>query len=250
MAESSVSVLEDVKQGDADPVIHDKEFSSVSTDGRGALPAVDLSSESLVYHYLTFETELPFPSLQPGKDHASPPPEEPNLVKYQNPFHWSEARKSAIIWLSCVATLFTAYAAGCYEAGIAQMSAEWHISETVALLGITIFTVGFAIAPMILAPLSEINGRRPLFLVTGGLFFIFVLVTAVTPTFSGMLVARFLEGCASSTFSSTVGGVVADIYHPVDRNTPMTLFTGAALFGTGLGPLVSAFIGQHTTWRW
>jgi MFS family permease len=106
------------------------------------------------------------------------------------------------------------------------------------------------LSTVILAPLSEINGRRPLFMVTGFLFLVFVLVTAVTPTFAGMLVARFLQGCASSTFSSTVGGVVADIYLPADRNTPMTLFTGAALFGTGLGPLVSGFIGENVSWRW
>jgi MFS family permease len=47
-----------------------------------------------------------------------------------------------------------------------------------------------------------------------------------------------------------VGGVVSDIYHTADRNTPMALFSGAALFGTGLGPLVSGFIAQHLSWRW
>jgi len=221
------------------------------------------SADPIVYHYLTFDTELPTPSNLPSRPQSpnngttpstastpSLPPEPPNLYRYSNPLDWSSSRKEAIIWLSCVATMFTAYAAGCYEAGVAQMSEEWHVSEIAVTTGITIFTVGFAIAPMILAPLSEINGRRPLFLVTGGLFFVFVLVTAVTPTFAGMLVARFLQGCVSSTFSSTVGGVVADIYMPKERNTPMTLFTGSALFGTGLGPLVSGFIAAHTSWRW
>lgn len=30
----------------------------------------------------------------------------------------------------------------------------------------------------------------------------------------------------------------------------MALFSGAALFGTGLGPLVSGFIAQRISWRW
>ena len=30
----------------------------------------------------------------------------------------------------------------------------------------------------------------------------------------------------------------------------MAMFSGAALFGTGLGPLCSGFIAQHMSWRW
>jgi MFS family permease len=93
-------------------------------------------------------------------------------------------------------------------------------------------------------------GRRPVFIVAGILFEIFQIICAVTPTFAGMLVARFLAGCASSTFSTMVGGVVADIYQTKDRNTAMALFAGGALAGTGLGPLVSGFLAQNTTWRW
>jgi MFS family permease len=47
-----------------------------------------------------------------------------------------------------------------------------------------------------------------------------------------------------------VGGVISDIYHAEDRNTPMALFAGAALFGTGLAPMVAGAIVTHSTWRW
>ena len=47
-----------------------------------------------------------------------------------------------------------------------------------------------------------------------------------------------------------VGGVISDIYHAQDRNTPMALFSGAALFGTGLAPLLAGVIVTHTSWRW
>jgi multidrug resistance protein len=130
------------------------------------------------------------------------------------------------------------------------MQDEWNVSETAIAVGITTFTCGFGIAPMVLAPFSEINGRRPIFVVTGVLFVIFQLICAVTPTYAGMLVSRFLAGCCSSTFSTMVGGVVSDIYHAEERNTAMALFSGSALFGTGLGPIISGVVAQHTTWRW
>ena len=65
-----------------------------------------------------------------------------------------------------------------------------------------------------------------------------------------MLIVRFFVGCGGSTFSTMVGGVVSDIYHSEDRNTPMALFSGSALFGTALGPLVGGFVAQNTSWRW
>lgn len=88
--------------------------------------------------------------------------------------------------------------------------------------------------------------------------------------FSGLLVARFFQGVGackrpllsvsrsiqndtdapSATFSTMVGGVISDIYHAQDRNTPMCLFSAAALVGTGLAPLLYGIVVYHTSWRW
>lgn len=47
-----------------------------------------------------------------------------------------------------------------------------------------------------------------------------------------------------------VGGIVSDIYHAENRNAPMSWYSGAVLFGTGLGPVVTGWIPFRTTWRW
>ncbi|KAL8868719.1 MAG: hypothetical protein Q9174_004803 [Haloplaca sp. 1 TL-2023] len=211
-----------------------------------------LDETPIVFHYLTFDTELPPPSLRSRASHVSedlgPPP--PDLRSYVSPFTWSESRKTITTWLSCFVTVITAYTAGSYSPAAQQMMNEWNVSRTAVYVGITTFTTGFATAPMILAPFSELNGRKPVFIATGVLFVICQLCCAVTRSFPGMLVARFFTGVGGSTFSTMVGGVVSDIYHTEDRNKPMALFAGAALFGTGLGPLCSGFIAQHLLWRW
>jgi multidrug resistance protein len=205
----------------------------------------------IVWHYLTFETELPHPTtIHPAKPDQEPPPEPPNFKKYGDPFEWSAKRKNLTIWVACIITALTAFSAGSYSPGIGQMTEEWGVSNVAALVGITMFTTGFAVAPMVLAPFSEINGRRPVFIASGILFVICQLCSGLTQSYAGMLVVRFFLGVGGSTFSTMVGGVVADIYHAEDRNTPMALFSGGALFGTGFGPLVSGFVAQNTSWRW
>lgn len=104
----------------------------------------DFSNEEIVWRYLTFETELPHPtSLQPttGSEHGSPP-EPPDLIKYTNPFDWTSKRKDFTIWVACAITALTAYSAGSYTPGVAQMSAEWDVSNVAVLVGITTFTTG------------------------------------------------------------------------------------------------------------
>lgn len=185
----------------------------------------------IVWHYLWYETKLPAPSsFHSATPDASPPPDAPDLSTYINPFDWSPARKNVIIWLSCVATFCVASTAGAYAPGISQMMDYFHVSKVAALTGITIFTCGFGVAPMVLAPFSELNGRRPVFLATGALFFICQICCAVTKSFGGLLVARFFVGVGGSTFSTLVGGCVSDIYHKKVRATPVSIRRPSAIF--------------------
>ncbi|KAL8767317.1 MAG: hypothetical protein Q9209_006155 [Squamulea sp. 1 TL-2023] len=211
----------------------------------------DLDQIPIVFHYMTFDTESPCPSnTRTPEASASTGPAPPDLRQFISPFDWPGTRKKYTIWLSCAVTVLTAYATGSYSPATEQMMEAWHVSQAAIYVGITTFSTGFATAPMILAPFSEINGRKPVFIATGTLFVICQLCCAVTPSFPGMLVARFFAGVGGSTFSTMVGGVVSDIYQSEDRNKPMALFAGAALMGTGLGPLCSGFIAHHLLWRW
>ncbi|PLB38670.1 MFS general substrate transporter [Aspergillus candidus] len=203
------------------------------------------------HQYLDFDTPLPYPvGILCPRDGQRDPPPAPNLAKYGSPFLWSESRKTVVTIISCGVTAMSAYAAGEYTPPANELMEKWHVGKVVYNLGITLFTLGFGIAPMVLAPFSEINGRRPIFVSSGLVFTVCLIGCGATDSFAGMLVARFFLGIGGSTFSTMVGGVISDIYHTEDRNAPMSCFSGAVLFGTGLGPLISGFIAKRASWRW
>ncbi|PGH11349.1 hypothetical protein AJ80_07139 [Polytolypa hystricis UAMH7299] len=221
-------------------------------DGSGQSSTIDVrDAEEIQYPYLTFETVLPAYTPHPSPESTQAPfPEQPDLRPYISPFLWPKAHKSVITCLSCAVTCLSAMGAGCYSPPAKELAQLWGISHVVANLGITVFTTGFAIAPMVLAPFSEINGRKPMFILSGILFSVCQMGCGLTNSFAGMLLARFFLGVGGSTFSTIVGGVLSDIYISEDRNTPMALFSGAALFGTGLGPLIASMIIYRVSWRW
>ena len=211
----------------------------------------DLRTEAITYQYLTFKTPITEHSfIVHGGNGSEPIPPFPNLASYASPFLWSSARKTFTLVLCCAATLSAAYSAGAYSMPSAALEKKWNLSPVAFNTGVTSWCIGFGLSPMFLAPLSELNGRRPVFAISGIIFFVALVGCAVTDSFAGMLVARFFVGAGASTFATMVGGVVSDTYHTEQRNTPMALYSGSALTGTGLGPLISGIIAQHLDWRW
>jgi MFS family permease len=64
------------------------------------------------------------------------------------------------------------------------------------------------------------------------------------------LVFRFLTGFCSAAFFSVAAGSVSDLFHPNQVGTPMAMYSLSPFVGPVIGPAMSGFINQHTTWRW
>jgi hypothetical protein len=82
-------------------------------------------------------------------------PEDP-----ENPKNWSKAYKWYCTMVVAITCFVVAFCSSVITADIAGVSKEFHVSEEVALLTISLFVVGFGVGPMVFAPLSEIYGRR------------------------------------------------------------------------------------------
>lgn len=165
---------------------------SSATERKNADPVVS-REDGIEYRVMDFDSVVPdIPVPPPGSDIDLPPC--PNLRRFDSPFRWSRTRKNLMTYLSCSVNCIAAYASGSYASPEEQLQAKWGVSHVVYSLGITVFTMGFGIAPMLLAPFSEIAGRKPVFVATGILFVAMQAACALTPTFAGMLICRFLMG--------------------------------------------------------
>ncbi|KAM5344418.1 hypothetical protein ACJ41O_012954 [Fusarium nematophilum] len=170
--------------------------------------------------------------------------------KFQSPFSWSLRKKIVVLSGAFMASTLAAYSAGAYALASEPLRMQWQISDTQFNAGITIFVAGFGFAPMILAPVSEVHGRYWVFVGSGVVFFLGTLGCAITDSYAGIMISRFVTGSGAAVFATLTGGVVSDLYHKEDRNTPMALYSLSIMIGTGLGPLISGVAVDRLGWRW
>jgi len=90
---------------------------------------------------------------EPGSDEET---EEPQKIVIDwldndtdNPQNWSSGKKAWVSAQICLLTTSVYIGAAIYTAGIAGIQEQFHVSSVAALLGLTLFIVGYGLGPMI-----------------------------------------------------------------------------------------------------
>jgi hypothetical protein len=166
--------------------------------------------------------------------------EDPYLVEFiphdpRNPMHFPEWKKWFITLTVAIATLAVAFVSSAYSGAVAQILEEFHSSEEVGILGISLFVLGFAIGPLLWAPFSELYGRQILFIGTYAALTAFNAGAAGANSMTTLIVLRFLAGAFGSSPLTNAGGVIADMFHADQRGLGMSVFAAAPFLGPVIG---------------
>ncbi|KAJ7065360.1 MFS polyamine transporter [Mycena amicta] len=182
---------------------------------------------------------------------------EPLYVEFEvgdprNPVCFPRSKKWAITALACYSTLIAASTSSAYNMGFTSMMADLNCTDFQATVGLVVYTLGFGLLPLVSSSFSEEFGRQPLYIVSAIGFTLMYLVIALAQNIQTVIAARFLQGAFGSTYATMVGGTLADIWTPQERGLPMSIFSAAALGGTGLGPVIAGWIEMNPSlqWRW
>ncbi|KAG2416643.1 hypothetical protein HFD88_007859 [Aspergillus terreus] len=167
-----------------------------------------------------------------------------------NPKNFRARTKWAATMLMAFSTFTVAFASSAYSGGQAQVMSEFGLSEAGATLGMSLYVLGFSIGPVFWAPLSEIFGRRPIFIVSFGVFTIFNAAAAGSRNATSLVIFRFLAGSFGSSPLSNGGGVISDIWDPQFRGSVSTFYAAAPSMAPVLAPLMANFAAPEIGWRW
>jgi MFS family permease len=154
---------------------------------------------------------------------------------YQDAMSFPVQRKWAIAVLQSMSTLAVTFASSTYASGIEGIKQHFEVSGEVATLGLSLFVLGFALGPLIWAPLSELYGRKSIYVISFMAYTAFSVAATCSPNIQSLLVLRFFASAFGSSSMTNTGGVIADMFTKEQRGMATGLFVTAPFLGPALG---------------
>jgi multidrug resistance protein len=167
-----------------------------------------------------------------------------------NPRHWPLWYKSlTIVTISLGATVVSLFST-VYTSGIPGLEDEFGISKIAALLGVSTYLLGMAIGTIVSAPLSEVVGRRPVYLVSMALFLVLILPSALAQNIEAILIGRFFGGLFGSAIMGNSPASVNDVVTDEHRAMALGIWSIGPTNGPVYGPIIGGFVFEYLGWRW
>ncbi|EYE90838.1 MFS transporter [Aspergillus ruber CBS 135680] len=167
-----------------------------------------------------------------------------------NPRNWPKWRKW---WITCLVSslnIVTTWCAGGISSGATGIQKEFGVSAEVTTLCLSMYVLGYAVGPVLLAPLSEYFGRQPVYAVSWFLLFIFQLPLALAPNIGTIIVCRFIAGLVGGAPLTNTGGSISDLWVRNESGGPMAVYGLSSTFGPPMALVVTGYIALDLGWRY
>ncbi|EAQ83296.1 hypothetical protein CHGG_09700 [Chaetomium globosum CBS 148.51] len=169
----------------------------------------------------------------------------------ENPRNWPLWYRAYTVLSVSYATWVVVLYSTSYTASIPGVMAEFGVtSRPLATLGLTSYLLGLAAGSVVVAPMSEIYGRRVVYLVCLGVFVVLIVPCGLANGLAELVVVRFIGAVFGAAMISNSPGTVVDIAGHETLALCMSWYSIAPLNGPVTGPLIGGFVYEYLGWRW
>lgn len=112
------------------------------------------------------------------------------------------------------------------------------------------YLIASSAATPIWGKVSDIFGRKPIILVTNGIFFVGSLLAAVSVNMGMLIAARVIQGIGGGGLIVLVNIAISDLFAMRERGAYFGVIGGVWALASSLGPVVGGAFTQNVSWRW
>ncbi|KAJ5619040.1 major facilitator superfamily transporter [Penicillium lagena] len=169
----------------------------------------------------------------------------------KNPQNFPSGQKWGLLALMSGITFVSPLASSMFSPTVSYVGEDLGVeNETLLSFSISIYLLGYSFGPLLLAPLSEIYGRRIVLSGANWFFVVWQIGCALAPNIQSLIIFRLFAGIGGSGCLTLGAGVIADLFPIEKRGLATSLWSTGPLIGPVVGPVCGGFIGETIGWRW
>jgi EmrB/QacA subfamily drug resistance transporter len=123
-------------------------------------------------------------------------------------------------------------------AGVAGL--QWTLNSYVLTLAALVLVCG---------SLSDIYGRRRIFILGAVVFVAASALCAAAPTIGLLIAARFVQGIGGALLTPGSLAIITSVFHPDDRTKAIGAWAGLGAVAGAIGPTVGGYLTDAVSWR-
>ena len=136
-----------------------------------------------------------------------------------------------------------------YLASLPSLGSVFGVPASTVQLTLSMFVIAFGGAQLIIGPLSDRYGRRPVVIIGLALYVLASLLCALAPTIELLIAARFVQalGCCSAIIIARA--IVRDAYEPNDSARVVARASTWLSLAPLTGPILGSYLQVTFGWR-
>ncbi|KAI8954808.1 major facilitator superfamily domain-containing protein [Xylaria longipes] len=168
----------------------------------------------------------------------------------KDPYNFSTTKKISIGIMIGLGSLVTLLAASVTAAALGDIARDLDLDPATAQISFSVYFLGLAFGPFPIAAISEMNGRRNIWIASNVWFILWNTLCPVGYSKGLMITGRFLAALGASVGNTLVGPVMTDMFHDKDRGKSLAVAGLLPYLAPALGPILGGLVSQLIDWPW
>ncbi|KAH9046681.1 major facilitator superfamily domain-containing protein [Lactarius hengduanensis] len=200
-----------------------------------------------------FQVPAPLRDAEKGDDSAAKTASESLDIEHvhvdDDPRKWSNMRKTGTLCMIICASIVAGLSISIFNPAIKQIETDLRTTSGKFSLVLSIFIVFQGSAPLLWAAISEIKGRKLVYVVSLAIAMVGHIVAAEAKSIGVLIGMRVIQAMGTGSVLAIGAATLADIYEPCERGTKLGITNAAPLLGPSIGPILGGVLTQAFNWR-
>lgn len=159
-----------------------------------------------------------------------------------------DSRRTLIFAIVSIGLFMAAVDSTIVATALPAIERELHTAVNWSGWTITIYSLGQVIAMPMAGKISDMYGRKRVFMISAAVFTLSSLCCGFAPSIGVLLVARFTQALGGGAFMPSATGIVSDHFGE-QRDRAVGMFTSIFPIGGIVGPVLGGVLVSYWSWR-